>query len=172
MRRIVSEVFDGCALVWSVSSVWSVCENGWRCCLINRDRKMPTDYIRNGVLYVTEKWVFTILESEGIPLTEDVSSSIYQQKQDVLLRLAAFRYLYGSWLTGSLWTLSGAAGASSDLTLLSLLSVICVSRAPAPDPAPPRKIKSSNWWTSLTFRRLSNFCSFVDEYWKVSIASW
>ncbi|KAL4624919.1 GRAM domain-containing protein 4-like [Arapaima gigas] len=31
-----------------------VCENGWRCCLINRDRKMPTDYIRNGVLYVTE----------------------------------------------------------------------------------------------------------------------
>lgn len=33
----------------------SVCENGWRCCLINRDRKMPTDYIRNGVLYVTEK---------------------------------------------------------------------------------------------------------------------
>lgn len=32
-----------------------VCENGWRCCLINRDRKMPTDYIRNGVLYVTEK---------------------------------------------------------------------------------------------------------------------
>lgn len=33
----------------------AVCENGWRCCLINRDRKMPTDYIRNGVLYVTEK---------------------------------------------------------------------------------------------------------------------
>lgn len=33
----------------------SVCENGWRCCLINRDRKMPTDYIRNGILYVTEK---------------------------------------------------------------------------------------------------------------------
>uniref|UniRef100_A0A4W4G7L3 GRAM domain-containing protein n=1 Tax=Electrophorus electricus TaxID=8005 RepID=A0A4W4G7L3_ELEEL len=32
----------------------AVCENGWRCCLINRDRKMPTDYIRNGVLYVTE----------------------------------------------------------------------------------------------------------------------
>ena len=32
-----------------------VCENGWRCCLINRDRKMPTDYLRNGVLYVTEK---------------------------------------------------------------------------------------------------------------------
>lgn len=32
-----------------------VCENGWRCCLINRDRKMSTDYIRNGVLYVTEK---------------------------------------------------------------------------------------------------------------------
>lgn len=34
---------------------WAVCESGWRCCLINRDRKMPTDYIRNGVLYVTEK---------------------------------------------------------------------------------------------------------------------
>uniref|UniRef100_A0A4W6FHN0 GRAM domain containing 4 n=1 Tax=Lates calcarifer TaxID=8187 RepID=A0A4W6FHN0_LATCA len=33
-----------------------VCENGWRCCLINRDRKTPTDYIRNGVLYVTEKY--------------------------------------------------------------------------------------------------------------------
>uniref|UniRef100_A0A3Q3EK75 GRAM domain containing 4 n=1 Tax=Labrus bergylta TaxID=56723 RepID=A0A3Q3EK75_9LABR len=33
----------------------SVCENGWRCCLINRDRKTPTDYIRNGVLYVTER---------------------------------------------------------------------------------------------------------------------
>ncbi|XP_044048798.1 GRAM domain-containing protein 4-like [Siniperca chuatsi] len=33
----------------------TVCENGWRCCLINRDRKTPTDYIRNGVLYVTEK---------------------------------------------------------------------------------------------------------------------
>ncbi|XP_068595378.1 GRAM domain-containing protein 4-like [Brachionichthys hirsutus] len=32
----------------------TVCENGWRCCLINRDRKTPTDYIRNGVLYVTE----------------------------------------------------------------------------------------------------------------------
>uniref|UniRef100_A0A1A7YGW0 GRAM domain-containing protein n=2 Tax=Iconisemion striatum TaxID=60296 RepID=A0A1A7YGW0_9TELE len=31
-----------------------VCENGWRCCLINRDRKTPTDYIRHGVLYVTE----------------------------------------------------------------------------------------------------------------------
>uniref|UniRef100_A0A671YKK7 GRAM domain containing 4 n=1 Tax=Sparus aurata TaxID=8175 RepID=A0A671YKK7_SPAAU len=32
----------------------TVCENGWRCCLINRDRKTPTDYIRNGYLYVTE----------------------------------------------------------------------------------------------------------------------
>lgn len=38
-------------LIW-----FTVCENGWRCCLINRDRKMPTDYIRNGVLYVTEKY--------------------------------------------------------------------------------------------------------------------
>ncbi|XP_076877654.1 GRAM domain-containing protein 4 isoform X2 [Brachyhypopomus gauderio] len=34
-----------------------VCENGWRCCLINRDRKMPTDYIRNGILYVTEHYL-------------------------------------------------------------------------------------------------------------------
>ncbi|XP_036962079.1 GRAM domain-containing protein 4-like isoform X5 [Acanthopagrus latus] len=32
----------------------TLCENGWRCCLINRDRKTPTDYIRNGYLYVTE----------------------------------------------------------------------------------------------------------------------
>ncbi|XP_060931985.1 GRAM domain-containing protein 4-like [Limanda limanda] len=32
----------------------TTCENGWRCCLINRDKKTPTDYIRNGVLYVTE----------------------------------------------------------------------------------------------------------------------
>ncbi|KAM6985964.1 GRAM domain-containing protein 4 isoform 2-T2 [Aplochiton taeniatus] len=35
----------------------AVCENGWRCCLINRDRKMPTDYIRNGILYVTENFL-------------------------------------------------------------------------------------------------------------------
>uniref|UniRef100_A0A7M4EYV2 GRAM domain-containing protein 4 n=2 Tax=Crocodylus porosus TaxID=8502 RepID=A0A7M4EYV2_CROPO len=35
----------------------TACENGWRCCLINRDRKMPTDYIRNGVLYVTENYL-------------------------------------------------------------------------------------------------------------------
>ncbi|XP_037836607.1 GRAM domain-containing protein 4 isoform X2 [Kryptolebias marmoratus] len=34
-----------------------VCENGWRCCLINRDKKTPTDYIRNGVLYVTESYL-------------------------------------------------------------------------------------------------------------------
>ncbi|XP_051547529.1 GRAM domain-containing protein 4 isoform X1 [Myxocyprinus asiaticus] len=34
-----------------------VCENGWRCYLINRDRKMPTDYIRNGMLYVTENYL-------------------------------------------------------------------------------------------------------------------
>ncbi|XP_062403103.1 GRAM domain-containing protein 4 isoform X2 [Sardina pilchardus] len=34
-----------------------VCDNGWRCCLINRDRKMPTDYIRNGVLFVTENYL-------------------------------------------------------------------------------------------------------------------
>uniref|UniRef100_A0A672IY56 GRAM domain-containing protein 4-like n=1 Tax=Salarias fasciatus TaxID=181472 RepID=A0A672IY56_SALFA len=31
--------------------------NGWRCCLINRDRRTPTDYIRNGVLYVTENYL-------------------------------------------------------------------------------------------------------------------
>ncbi|XP_005938390.1 GRAM domain-containing protein 4 [Haplochromis burtoni] len=35
----------------------TVCETGWRCCLINRDRKTPTDYIRNGVLYVTENYL-------------------------------------------------------------------------------------------------------------------
>uniref|UniRef100_A0A8C6V1P8 GRAM domain containing 4a n=1 Tax=Neogobius melanostomus TaxID=47308 RepID=A0A8C6V1P8_9GOBI len=35
----------------------SLCENGWRCCLINRDRKMPTDYIRNGMLYVSENYL-------------------------------------------------------------------------------------------------------------------
>ncbi|XP_020557231.1 GRAM domain-containing protein 4 isoform X2 [Oryzias latipes] len=32
----------------------AVCENGWRCYLINRDRKSPTEYIRHGVLYLTE----------------------------------------------------------------------------------------------------------------------
>uniref|UniRef100_A0A3Q3NKU4 GRAM domain containing 4 n=1 Tax=Mastacembelus armatus TaxID=205130 RepID=A0A3Q3NKU4_9TELE len=35
----------------------SVCENGWRCCLINRDKKTMSDYIRNGVLYVTENHI-------------------------------------------------------------------------------------------------------------------
>ncbi|XP_029008917.1 GRAM domain-containing protein 4-like isoform X2 [Betta splendens] len=30
------------------------CVNGWRCCLINRDKKTPSDYLRHGVLYVTE----------------------------------------------------------------------------------------------------------------------
>ncbi|KAM9854662.1 GRAM domain-containing protein 4-like [Aulostomus maculatus] len=35
----------------------SVCENGWRCCLINRDKRTPSDYIRNGVLYVTENYL-------------------------------------------------------------------------------------------------------------------
>ncbi|XP_067860995.1 GRAM domain-containing protein 4 isoform X2 [Heptranchias perlo] len=34
-----------------------VCENGWRCCLINRDKKIHTDYIRNGFLYVTENYL-------------------------------------------------------------------------------------------------------------------
>ncbi|XP_029473240.1 GRAM domain-containing protein 4 isoform X1 [Rhinatrema bivittatum] len=33
------------------------CDTGWRCYLINRDRKMPTDYMRNGVLYVTENYL-------------------------------------------------------------------------------------------------------------------
>lgn len=33
------------------------CENGWRCCLINRDKKTPTDYIRNGVLFITENYL-------------------------------------------------------------------------------------------------------------------
>ncbi|NXG23653.1 GRAM4 protein, partial [Grallaria varia] len=35
----------------------AVSENGWRCCLINRDKKMPTDYIRHGILYVTENYL-------------------------------------------------------------------------------------------------------------------
>ncbi|KAM6937031.1 GRAM domain-containing protein 4-like [Xenentodon cancila] len=35
----------------------AVCENGWRCCLINRDRRMPTDYIRHGILYATENYL-------------------------------------------------------------------------------------------------------------------
>ncbi|XP_026222122.1 GRAM domain-containing protein 4-like isoform X1 [Anabas testudineus] len=33
------------------------CVNGWRCCLINRDKKTPSDYIRHGVLYVTENYL-------------------------------------------------------------------------------------------------------------------
>uniref|UniRef100_A0A8C6TFL6 GRAM domain containing 4b n=1 Tax=Neogobius melanostomus TaxID=47308 RepID=A0A8C6TFL6_9GOBI len=33
------------------------CDNGWRCCLINRDKKTPTDYIRNGVLFITENYL-------------------------------------------------------------------------------------------------------------------
>lgn len=35
----------------------TACENGWRCCLINRDKKTPTDYIRNGVLFITENYL-------------------------------------------------------------------------------------------------------------------
>lgn len=42
-------------IILSIYFLSLVCDSGWRCCLINRDRKMPTDYIRNGVLYVTEK---------------------------------------------------------------------------------------------------------------------
>lgn len=53
-ERFFLERVSGCDFFFP-PRVFSVCENGWRCCLINRDRKMPTDYIRNGVLYVTEK---------------------------------------------------------------------------------------------------------------------
>nr|XP_043892162.1 GRAM domain-containing protein 4-like isoform X1 [Solea senegalensis]XP_043892163.1 GRAM domain-containing protein 4-like isoform X1 [Solea senegalensis] len=35
----------------------TTCENGWRCCLINRDRKTLAEYIRNGVLYITENYL-------------------------------------------------------------------------------------------------------------------
>uniref|UniRef100_A0A8C4N4W5 GRAM domain-containing protein n=1 Tax=Eptatretus burgeri TaxID=7764 RepID=A0A8C4N4W5_EPTBU len=41
------------------------CENGWRCCLINRDKKISTDYIRNGLLYVTDN--FICFESKSGP---------------------------------------------------------------------------------------------------------
>ncbi|KAF3843898.1 hypothetical protein F7725_015946 [Dissostichus mawsoni] len=40
----------------------TVCESGWRCCLINRDRKSPTDYIRNGYLYYK---VLSVLPGSG-----------------------------------------------------------------------------------------------------------
>ncbi|XP_028304611.1 GRAM domain-containing protein 4-like isoform X1 [Gouania willdenowi] len=53
-----------------------VCENGWRCCLINRDKKTPTDYIRNGVLYVTENY-----------LCFEVSSSRSISKRNKVIRL-------------------------------------------------------------------------------------
>lgn len=45
-------------------------ENGWRCCLINRDRKTPTDYIRNGILYITEKWVLRLFTSRVFTLKQ------------------------------------------------------------------------------------------------------
>ncbi|KAM9814792.1 GRAM domain-containing protein 4-like isoform 2-T2 [Syngnathus typhle] len=35
----------------------AVCESGWRCCLINRDKKTPADYLRNGVLFVTDNYL-------------------------------------------------------------------------------------------------------------------
>lgn len=59
-KGIVNSVSTWCLLFetylkCSLFCVDTVCENGWRCCLINRDRKIPTDYIRNGLLYVTEK---------------------------------------------------------------------------------------------------------------------
>uniref|UniRef100_A0AAV2L4F6 GRAM domain-containing protein n=1 Tax=Knipowitschia caucasica TaxID=637954 RepID=A0AAV2L4F6_KNICA len=44
------------------------CENGWRCCLINRDKKTPTDYIRNGVLFITENFLcFEVSTSRSGP---------------------------------------------------------------------------------------------------------
>lgn len=35
----------------------AACENGWRCYLINRDKKTPTDYIRTGALFITENYL-------------------------------------------------------------------------------------------------------------------
>uniref|UniRef100_A0A8C7GT99 GRAM domain containing 4 n=1 Tax=Oncorhynchus kisutch TaxID=8019 RepID=A0A8C7GT99_ONCKI len=55
-----------------------VCENGWRCCLINRDRKMPTDYIRNGMLYVTENYL----------CFESSSSKSASSKKNKVIKLA------------------------------------------------------------------------------------
>ncbi|XP_078466847.1 GRAM domain-containing protein 4 [Lampetra planeri] len=34
-----------------------VCEGGWRCCLIQRDRRISSDYIRSGFLYVTPNYL-------------------------------------------------------------------------------------------------------------------
>ncbi|KAJ0069917.1 hypothetical protein NL108_016146, partial [Boleophthalmus pectinirostris] len=46
----------------------AVCETGWRCCLINRDKKTPTDYIRNGVLFITENYLcFEVSTSRSGP---------------------------------------------------------------------------------------------------------
>lgn len=46
----------------------SVCEHGWRCCLINRDKKTPADYIRNGVLFITEHYLcFEVSTSRSGP---------------------------------------------------------------------------------------------------------
>ncbi|XP_072291510.1 GRAM domain-containing protein 4-like isoform X2 [Eucyclogobius newberryi] len=46
----------------------TACENGWRCCLINRDKKTPTDYIRNGVLFITENYLcFEVSTSRSGP---------------------------------------------------------------------------------------------------------
>ncbi|KAJ0029047.1 hypothetical protein NQD34_004044 [Periophthalmus magnuspinnatus] len=43
-------------------------ETGWRCCLINRDKKTPTDYIRNGVLFITENYLcFEVSTSRSGP---------------------------------------------------------------------------------------------------------
>uniref|UniRef100_A0A3B4A6V4 GRAM domain-containing protein n=1 Tax=Periophthalmus magnuspinnatus TaxID=409849 RepID=A0A3B4A6V4_9GOBI len=46
----------------------TACETGWRCCLINRDKKTPTDYIRNGVLFITENYLcFEVSTSRSGP---------------------------------------------------------------------------------------------------------
>lgn len=49
--------------------------------------------------------------------------------------------------------LSRPLSASCFVVFCFSLSVTCALRAPAPDPAPPRRTKSSNWSTSLTYRR-------------------
>lgn len=55
------------------------------------------------------------------------------------------------------------------------LPVTCVLRAPAPDPALPRRIKSSNWWTSQTYKRhflleiLAHICMHRECDWMLVI---
>ncbi|CAG5958624.1 unnamed protein product [Menidia menidia] len=86
---------NGWMLSFNVLSlrVFLVCENGWRCCLINRDRKTPTDYIRNGVLYVTENGGHFVLQD---PPKEDLTVSekfqlvldVAQKAQNLFGRMA------------------------------------------------------------------------------------